>query len=125
MSSFNFKFQVSILSFNFKFQFQVSISKFNIKFQVQVLISNFNFKFQFHVSVSCFSFKFKFQVSIKIRFMFKFLFKLKFLGFVEAPVGVFPSILTLNVNLILELFGASRHLKTAIMQRAVKVTKIP
>ena len=89
MSSFNFKFQVSILSFNFKFQFQVSISKFNIKFQVQVLISNFNFKFQFHVSVSCFSFKFKFQVSIKIRFMFKFLFKLKFLGFVEAPVGVF------------------------------------
>ena len=94
MSSFNFKFQVSILSFNFKFQFQVSISKFNIKFQVQVLISNFDFKFQFHVSVSCFSFKFKFQVSIKIRFMIKFLFKLNFFGFVEAPVGVFSFSMT-------------------------------
>ena len=28
-------------------------------------------------------------LSIQIRFMFKFLFKSKFLGFVEAPVGVF------------------------------------
>ena len=66
-------------------QFQVSLSSFNFMFQSQVLVSSFNFELEFQVSVSCF----KFQVLIQIRFMFKFLFKLKFLGFVEAPVGVF------------------------------------
>ena len=42
---------------------------------------------------SSFSFKFQLQVSSLnfnlIEFMFKFLFKSKFSGFVEAPVGVF------------------------------------
>ena len=60
----------------------ISISSFNFKFQFQVSISSFNFKFQFQVSVSSFSFN-------HIRFMFKLLLKSKFIGFVEAPVGVF------------------------------------
>ena len=80
---------MSISSVHFKFQFQVLISNFNFKFKIRFSISSFNYMFQFHVSVSCFSFIFQFQVSIQISFMFKFLLKLKFLGFVEAPVCVY------------------------------------
>ena len=54
--------------------------------------------FQFHVLVSSFSLKFQFQVTTYIRLMYKFWFKSKFLGFVEAPVGVFPTILVLCVD---------------------------
>ena len=104
ISGFNFKFQfqVSISSLNFKFQFQVSISSFNFKFQCQASTSSFNYKFHMQVSIPSLNFKFQFQISsfkfqvlILIRFMFKFLFKSKFLGFVEAPVGVFLTFQTL------------------------------
>ena len=76
-----------------QFQLQVSISSFNVKLQFQVFISSCNFMFQFQVSVSCFGFMFQFQVSVLSfnlnQIHVKFLFKSKFLGFVEAPVGVF------------------------------------
>ena len=79
-------FKFEILNFTFRiFKFWIflfQIFKFRI-FKHQIIkFRNFNSKFQFQISIS----NLNFQFSILIRF--KFLFKSKFLGFVEAPVGV-------------------------------------
>ena len=72
-------------SFNFKFQFQAPIQSFSFNFKILFQVSIPSFGFRFQASVSSFQSK----LSIQIRFMFKFLFKSKFVGFVKAPVVVF------------------------------------
>ena len=73
------------------------------------------FKFEIFKFLIFKSFKFQFQIQLSILIRFKFLFKSKFLGFVEAPVGVL---------LLLSIWGFFHNVKEIFVFQPSKTNKV-